>query len=327
MKISKEDALNYIRMLAAQNIISKSELNTAYMEGMASNVTHANAKKFKLMEVLSYIGGAIVFLGIIILASQYWEKFNSATKILITFGSGTVAYIMGLSFTPNEKTATVGSAFYLISGLLLPTGLLVIFDLSGYHLISAGIECLVSIILFIVYFLSFLILRKNIFLLFSIIFGTWFYYAFLNYTIHYDFFNDKVFEYATLILGLGYMILGYAFSRSEKKSLSGFLYSFGMLGFLGAALALGGYAPKQTLGWELAFPCLTLGAIFFSVYLKNKAFLIWGTLFLIVYIIKITSEYFSNTIGWPLSLILAGFTIIGVGYLFFQVKDGVKSKT
>lgn len=64
----------------------------------------------------------------------------------------------------------------------------------------------------------------------------------------------------------------------------------------------------------VAFPVLVFGVIFLSVYLKSKAFLTWGTLFLMAYILKITSEYFSSGLGWPLVLVIAGFAMIGVGY-------------
>jgi hypothetical protein len=35
---------------------------------------------------------------------------------------------------------------------------------------------------------------------------------------------------------------------------------------------------------------------------------------LIFYILKLTGEYFTSGLGWPLSLVLAGLAIIGIGY-------------
>ena len=41
---------------------------------------------------------------------------------------------------------------------------------------------------------------------------------------------------------------------------------------------------------------------------------------LMAYILKITSEYFSSGLGWPLALILAGLAMIGVGYMSISIK-------
>ena len=93
------------------------------------------------------------------------------------------------------------------------------------------------------------------------------------------------------------------------------------MGFLGAALALGGWSPQQNIFWELIFPGLVFGIIFLSVYLKNKSFLVFGALYLMAYIIKITSEYFSQSLGWPLALVLAGFMLMGIGYFAFYLNQ------
>ena len=72
--------------------------------------------------------------------------------------------------------------------------------------------------------------------------------------------------------------------------------------------------------WELIYPGLVFGALFLSVHIKSKAFLTWGTLFLMAYILKITSEYFSSGLGWPLALVIAGLAMIGVGYMSLSLK-------
>jgi len=46
----------------------------------------------------------------------------------------------------------------------------------------------------------------------------------------------------------------------------------------------------------------------------------WGTIFLMAYILKITSEYFSTGLGWPIALVIAGLAMIGVGFMSFSIK-------
>lgn len=275
--------------------------------------------KLSIAEILYYIGGAIVFLGISILIQQNWSTLGMATKILATLGIGITSYFAGVLFSREEKIETLGSAFYLISALVIPIGLYVVFDNANLRVENRGIQTFISGILFITYFLSYFIFRKNIFTLFSILFGTWLFYSSMAWIFGQNYEWLKHFEYLTLAVGLSYIFLGYYFSRNEKKFLTGFLYSFGILGFLGSAFALGGWSPDQNIFWELIFPIFVFGAIFLSIYVKSKSFLVFGSLFLMAYILKITGEYFTSGLGWPLALVIAGFMLIAVGYLSYYL--------
>ena len=126
--------------------------------------------------------------------------------------------------------------------------------------------------------------------------------------------------YRVLCTGLVYALLGYYFTQTPQRALTGALYGFGVLFFLGAALALGDWKPNQNAFWELIFPGLVFGVMFLSVYLKSRAFLTFGSIYLMVYILKITAEYFADSLGWPLALVLTGLGLIAIGYLHFNLK-------
>jgi hypothetical protein len=53
--------------------------------------------------------------------------------------------------------------------------------------------------------------------------------------------------------------------------------------------------------------------------------LIIGTGALVVYIFKITGEYFADSLGWPLALIVAGFAMIAIGSLFVRLNRKYKA--
>jgi len=306
--------------------LSREDLIAAYDEGRGVRTDQSVTKRLGVAEILYYIGGAVVFLGIAILVGQNWSTLTFSTKVLATLGAGIAAYILGVILDRDQRTETAASAFYLISALVTPIGLYVVFDNAGFDAGSAGTQSLISGILFAMYLSSFIIFRKNIFLLFSILFGTWLFFAFTGFmwengTSSYLYsFDWKFYEYRILAVGLAYMLIGYAFSKTERAPLSRFLYGFGIFGFLGAAMALGGWEPDQNTFWELIFPGLVFAALFMSVHLKSRAFLTFGTLFLMAYILKITSEYFSSGLGWPLALVLAGLAMIGAGYLSLYLK-------
>lgn len=320
--MTKQEVLSSISVLALKNEISKEELIAALE---ASGNTKRNTeftKKIGITEILYYIGGAIVFLGISILIFQNWSTLSFPIKIISTLGSGIAAYFVGLLFSRDTRTISVSPAFYLISSLVTPIGLYVVFNNAGFDLGSASIQTLVSGILLVWFVTSYAVLKRYIFIIFSIAYGTWFFFSMTGMIAGT---NPSIatldfMEYRVLITGLVYLLLGHYFSQDVRRVLSGALYGFGILFFLGASLALGGWQPNQNGIWELLFPGLDFAALFLSVYLKSKAFLTFGTLFLMVYILKITSEYFSSGLGWPLTLVITGFLLIGVGFISLSLK-------
>jgi hypothetical protein len=321
---TKEEILQYIRKLAEQKVITREELIEAYDFGSGIKKDIILKKQLSFAHILSYIGGAIVFLGISILVLQNWSTLGFVTKVLTTLGSGIAAYLVGLIFSRDERTQIFSSAFYLIFALTTPIGLSIIFDKVGFDVSSYDSQSLISFIMFLTFLLSFIFFRKNVFAFFGILFGTWLFFSLTSWMVEDSLLFDdwNFYMYRLLVIGIAYILIGYSFSKNEHAPLSGFLYNFGILGVLGSTLALGGWGPAdKSEFWELIYPGIVFGALYLSVQIKSKAFLIWGTIFLIIYILKITLEYFSVGLGWPLALVVIGLTIIGAGYISFSIKN------
>lgn len=316
---TKEESLQYVKELVDQKIITKDDLNSIFME----TEEHKESKKLNIANILYYIGGGIVFLGIFILVSQNWSEFNFLTKVLSTLGASTLAYFIGLFLDKDKRTETLSVAFYLIFALVYPIGLYVVFDNAGFDVSSLGMQSLILFILFSLCLFSYFLLKKNLFVLFSIIFGTFLFFVFTNFLVDGNpyFLEFKFYEYRFLLVGLSYILLGRYFIGKSLSSFSGVLHGFGIIAVLGSALALGGWDPEQNIFWELIYPFLIFGTLFLSVNFKSKSFLTFGTLFLMAYIFKITSEYFSSGLGWPLALVIAGLSMIGVGYMSISIKN------
>ena len=122
-------------------------------------------------------------------------------------------------------------------------------------------------------------------------------------------------------IGASFMVLGYAFRVLFTKVITPWLYAFGALAVLGGTFALQGFKPDQSAFWEIIYPGLVFGAMFIAIFLRSRAVLIFGAAFLVGDIFKLTSEYFQDSLGWPLMLVLAGFLLIGVGYLTFYLNN------
>lgn len=316
--MDKVTVLQAVRALASKGELTEDELVGAFESGKSGNPIRLPHRRFGIAEVFYYIGGAIVFLGIAVLIGQQWPTLHWFVRILATFGSGLVAYMTATLLAQDERTRSVSVAFYLISALTLPLGLVVTFHEFGYDIASHAIQSAIAGILFVTYLLSLVAERKPVLGLFSIIFGTWLFFSLTNYLLgSYPEIRTLSFEeYRILFVGLSYLFLGFSVRQhSTLAPLSGPLYSVGTIAFLGAALALGGWFPNQKPVWEVVFPGLAFGITLLSLSLKSKSMLVFGALFFMGYILKITAEYFKDNLGWPLALVLAGFLLIGIGYL------------
>jgi len=339
---TKIEVLEDIKLLSSDSLITKEELLTAYCEGKgksvgdrtdidkqgpASSVGVTKNKKLGLPEVFSYLGGGIVFIGIAILIIQNWSTLNFITKILVTLWVGIIAYAVAVYFGKSEKTENASMAFHVIAALVLPIGLFVLLDDLGLATADWWAHSIVSTTLFVVYIGSYFTFRKVIFTFFSVVFGTWLFFSVTNL-----FFNDSItdgwqfFQYRLMFAGLVYILMGYLFAKSRNSHLTSSLYGFGCFGVLFSAFTLCGWSPNQNYFWEIISPVLVFASIYLSVKLKAISFLIFGTIFLMAYILRMTSEYFASSLGWPIALVISGLAMIGVGYISFSFKQKYLSK-
>lgn len=275
----------------------------------------------RLSTILYYIGGGVVFLGMIFLIAQEWGQFGTGMKIFVTLGSGIAAFIMGVLFSGQERLGAAGPAFFLVAALLLPLGLFVTYDEAGIDVDRLIAQIQIGGILFAAYLGAYAVIRKNVLLTFSFVFGTALFFALTDYMVSGPPIIDEwsFINYRVLFAGLAFMLLGYSFVGSEREPLTGWLYVFGVLGFLGAGLALGDWKPNQNAFWEAVYPGLVFGIIFLSTYIKSRIFLIVGSIAFGAYLTKITAEYFSDSLGWAFSLVLVGFSLMGIAYLAVRV--------
>jgi hypothetical protein len=316
--MDKQQLLSELKQMAQTGQVSQAEVLSAFNSApVAQNPEAIQHQSLKLSEIMYYIGGAIVFLGICVLVEQNWDFLSSGLRIFITLGSFIAAFIVAILLERYKDLKKVAQAFFLIGGMLGPLAFYITFHELNFDISSSSIQLLIFLILTAIFFGVFYFYRSVILLFFGIVFATAIFHLLINIIVGNnlsDADTAKVWEYRLLVYGLAYMFLGYYLSSTLQKVLSGVMYGFGSLFFLGSALILGGWSPDQNAFWELIYPLLVFGLIFLSVYVKSKAFLVFGTIFLIGYILKITGEYFTSGLGWPLALVIAGLAIMGVGY-------------
>ncbi len=323
--MNKQDYQKIVAEIGSSRILSEGELLQAYRSGVPQ-VASGKDKSSRLIKILYYIGGLIVFLGLVVFVFQMWNSLNTTTRVLVTLGSAIASYVVAVLLDKDKRLGELNFAFFLIYGLLLPTGIFVTFHEGGLNITTAIVNAFMSFIVLVAHLVSYAIFRKKIFIVLSVIFGTWFFFSLTNFLGAKLRAEVAFYEYRALLVGLSYLLLGYYFSN-KIKGLTSWLYSFGCLGFLGSTLALGGWSPDQNIFWEAVAPLFIFGVIYLSIYLKHRSFLFFGTLFLVLYVLKITGEYFADSMSWPVALVASGLMIIAIAYGAFYLNNRYLKKT
>jgi hypothetical protein len=316
-EITKQ-AIMQIQQWLRNGVVTPEDLNMLKSQDNNQVLT----RRLHLSEIFYYLGALIIFLGISVLVGQNWEALNSITRVLLTLGAGVVFYVVGVALVNNKISDKISVPFFLLSGFLIPSGLYILFDSVKVNSFSVWLHTFIWGISFLFFWLSEVYFRKIILTLFTCIFGLFFFFALTDWVLgaaelklEYNYF-----AYRVLTAGFVYLILGYIYQENNFRSvLVWFLNLAGLGMFLGASMYVGGFKPEQNIFWELLFPFLAFGAIYLSTIIKSRAYLIIGTLFLMGYFGKITTEYFSDSLGWPITLIVIGLLMIGIGYWSVQI--------
>lgn len=274
-------------------------------------------KHFSVTKMLYFLGAAVVIIGIIIFVQQIWDDIGSLGRIVVTFGMGLLLTVIGSILLIRNPEENIGSVFHAIGGVLIPGGALV--ALYELHLSSISAWPVAITFGIISLFYAFLnLLHKNAVLtFFTISNSTIFVYRLVESIIGDSSYHryDDLYAYLTMAVGISYLLLAYAFRKGWNRQLVEALYFFGSAGFLGAAFS----RVFDSVQWQVLYFFIILVGIFLSTYVKNRSMLVISNLFLIAHISYITSKYFADSLGWPISLVILGFVFIGLGYMSIKI--------
>jgi MFS family permease len=310
--ISKED------LLAIAN--TNTQITTNQSPADNQNITgnsdkHESSKN--LINVFYGIGAIIALVGVVILVEQNWNEIGFLGRVLVTMGISVVTYIAAFLLNkPPQKV--ISQVMFTISGALAPLGIYVLLNEAN---ISFGwpFQFYAACALSIIFGFSLWATRKNILVLLTVGFASWAYYSFVLKIFGNS--NYDLLKWASMLLGFSYIMISYGYQsyqaedpseEKEKTAIKNVLYGFGTLFILAAGISVGGL-------FDLIFIAIIFGAFYGSVFLKSRAMLTFASLFLMAHIAKLTSDYFVDSIGWPVALIIIGFLVIGVGYMAFAL--------
>jgi len=293
----RQEALEQIVELARRYSIAPSEITAALQPS-------ATPPRNKAPLFFSALGGIFIISGIGAFISMFWSQMNSASRVIITLGSGVALFVMGVlaAKAEDERYRRAATPLLLIAGLLQPTGLFVLIDEYFHHGSDARYACLLVFgVMLVQQAATFVGTRRTVVLFFAIAFGASF-FATIFSILHVP--N----EWSAIIIGLSLLSIAYSLSESGYRSLSaaGFFIGGGI--FLGGIFDVLRHSPLELL--YLGLTCVT---VYLSTLVRSTALMIVAVIAMMAYIGYFTEEHFAHSIGWPAALIFLGLIFIGIG--------------
>lgn len=302
----RQQALKDIKKIVEQNNLTLAEI---------SKVLHGKTKKpheggmIEASELLAYMGGILIFAGIGVYTTMFWQDLSSFVRIALTFGSGFSCYCIALGLSQNLKYNKIIHALFLIGALLETTGLYVFLSETFVSATNAHFATLfVFGTMFIQQFATFWGLRLNLLLFMVLFFGMGF-----TYTL-FDYMAIKL-DFILMGLGLSLFLITHSLNSMDYRPATGFWYFVANVMFLGGA-----YDWLYNKSFEVVFVGLCALAIYLSTLVKSKAILFTSTIGLLGYIGHYTMIHFVDSIGWPISLILVGISFIILSGFALKIK-------
>lgn len=285
-------------------------------------------KSNTLLKIFNFVGATLIFLGISYFICENWSSLNDFVKVVSTLGSAIAAFLMGCLLSSYKKLQAASAGFFMIAGLVLPIGLFVLFNILNLHIEFVMANTIVTSICLLTFLAGQIFLQRTILLLFTIIFAALFFIAFTNLNVHYSniVFAD-LFLYQCLTIGFSFLFLG-RYLDDTQHPLVGALYFFGGLFVLTSSFDLAGYLflTSGLLIFKWISLLLLILSFLLAVPLRSRSLLFFGSLFLLIYVANLTEQFeaFFGSIGWPIILIITGFSLMLLGYLIYFIYQRIK---
>jgi hypothetical protein len=306
---AREAALDTIAALAEKHGLTVEDI-AGRMAGRA--VTERRQSNI-LKQLLGYIGGTFVFAGLGLYTSEIWPDIGSLQRVLITLGTGVVAFILAFMCLRDTRYDKAATPFFLLAALLQTTGLFVF--LHEYMPPSDNAELAVLSIFSIMglqQVIVFAATRRTSLAFLSIFFWL------ASLSIGLDHLHLPG-HFITLVCGISLLCISWAADKSPHRAMTPILY------FIAGNLVL-------SACWDIfdntALDSLNLAASAFMIYLSirvaSRTLLTVSVLSLLAWLCDFTYEHFAHTTAWPLALIVMGLIMIGLSSYAIKLGNQIK---
>lgn len=304
---TRHDALIQIQSLIKTHHFSQADISALFEASAPDEQRGGNL----LQRVMIYSGAAFIFMGLCVYIGMSWDKFDALSRVIISLGSGFVAFILGLFCLGDQRFTKAATPLFLIAAALQPVGLFVFMDEYLPHTGNiAKAACVVFGFMTIQQAVAFIATNRTSLLFFTL----FFFYAFLSVLLNWLEIDAPD---GPMVIGLTALMVSWGISRTGHKLIAPFYY------FCASALtAAASFDFLKETPFDVLLIGISVGLIYLATIAASRSVLTVGVISLMAFLGYFTDEYFKNIVDWPIALIILGFIMIGISV--FAVKLGKK---
>lgn len=301
---NKQEALQEIVTIVQNNQLTVKEVMAALTDTQTITVQRSSSI---LSRLFVYIGSILAFAGICIFIGMQWDQFTSGARIAVTLGTGFAVFLFALVAIDHPKYDRSATPLLLMAALFQPTGIFVMLHEYSPENEPLHSVLFMSTVMLIQQGAIFCQLKRTTLAFTSIFFGCSFFITAME-LLEID--ENLI----SLIIGTSLMCISWALNNSPHRAISAFWYLIGSIALLIPAFDL-----LQDTPFEVLYLGLTALMIYISTAAHSRTLLLTGTLSMLAYISYFTYEHFSDTLGWPLVLIICGAAFMAIGSIAIRI--------
>lgn len=263
----------------------------------------------------AWLGGALIFSGVLVYAWMFWPVAGSGTRIAVTLGIGLLIHaltLIALSRTPGHRAIVPG---FIVAAILQTVGWFVLIgELFGIPEDKHLAALFVTAIMAVQQGAALYRYRLTALLFFLLCFG----YGFLCTALDALGLSENL---IAIIAGLSMVALAREIQTTPHAALSWLGYGAGS-----AMFYMGLFDLLEGTYFEILYLAAAVaGLAYVSARMRSTMLLVTSTFAVIYYIGYFTMEYFAMTIGWPLALMVTGAACIAVSGYALRVKRSINT--
>ncbi|WP_367607788.1 DUF2157 domain-containing protein [Legionella sp. W05-934-2] len=295
--MNRNEALEEIIALAKRHGLTPTDISEALQ---SSDESATPRKKNIINHVFGYMGGLLIFAGIVIFIGMKWDDIHIVGRIFLTLGFGLCLLIIALTFSQKASLEKAATPLFLIAAILQPIGIIIFLQEYTTGTDPAKAILFISLLLLFQQGLIFLATQRTVLLFTSVFFM---YGAFISaFSL-----LDVPCRTTWLVLSLSLILLTLAITKTRHQPLTPLLFLIGSISFFCVTFDLLKRHP-----YEIFYLGISCAFVFLAISIRSRTLLATSTLATLAYIGYFTAKHFPNTIGWPITLIIMGMLLIAL---------------
>lgn len=280
------------------------------------------------------LGGTIVFGLCLVIFLMGFLRFRRSALLFFTFlfgvaFAGTCYEYLGIN-TPMMWLVSGVSMFALalrvrrsdyenISALPFVMAGTMVTASAYYYLGNGTLEVLMATILLGMIFAGYMMAERGL-----LIFSTVSFLILISkyFGFCWGYLDSDILKTTAAVTGASMMFTALWIGRHTESRLAPWWNFFGSNLLFSAFMGLLYETPMDVL-----FPALPAIVLYFSLKTRSRALLLSSILALLAFISYYSAEYFADTLGWPIALMIAGMALIGLCTLALRMNARIKSGT